>query len=73
MPTTNLPAIKRHFVSLSEALLWLFLFERGQLLTRRSVNDLLAAATARAGCRQRGRTCCTTRGYYLATAATTCG
>ena len=61
------PAIKRHFVSRSEALLWLFLFERGQLLTRRSVNDLLAAATARAGLpAMRPHMLHHSCGYYLA-------
>ena len=50
-PTSStLPsAIKRHLASRTDALPWLFLSERGQPLTRQSVNYLLAAAAARAG------------------------
>ena len=45
----ELRAIKRHLASRPDALPWLFLSERGQPLTRQSVNYLLAAAAARAG------------------------
>jgi type 1 fimbriae regulatory protein FimB len=45
----ELRAIKRHLATRSDALPWLFVSERGQPLTRQSVNYLLAAAAARAG------------------------
>jgi type 1 fimbriae regulatory protein FimB len=44
----ELRAIKRYLGSRSDALPWLFVSERGQPLTRQSVNYLLAAAAARA-------------------------
>jgi type 1 fimbriae regulatory protein FimB len=45
----ELRAIKRYLSSRPDALPWLFLSERGQPLTRQSVNYLLATAAARAG------------------------
>jgi integrase len=45
----ELRAIKRYLASRADALPWLFLSERGQPLTRQSVNYILAAAAARAG------------------------
>ncbi len=45
----ELRAIKRYLGSRSDALPWLFLSERGQPLTRQSVNYILAAAASRAG------------------------
>jgi site-specific recombinase XerD len=45
----ELRAIRRSLASRKDALPWLFLAERGQPLTRQSVNDLMAAAAARAG------------------------
>jgi type 1 fimbriae regulatory protein FimB len=45
----ELRAIKRHLATRSDALPWLFVSERGQPLTRQSVDYLLAAAAARAG------------------------
>jgi integrase len=45
----ELRAIKRHLATRSDALPWLFVSERGQPLTRQSVNYLLATAAARAG------------------------
>ena len=45
----ELRAIKRHLAIRSDALPWLFVSERGQPLTRQSVNYLLAAAAQRAG------------------------
>jgi len=45
----ELRAIKRYMASRSDALPWLFISERGQPLTRQSVNYLLAEAAARAG------------------------
>ena len=45
----ELRAIKRYLASRTDALPWLFISERGQPLTRQSVNYLLAEAAARAG------------------------
>lgn len=45
----ELRAIKRYLGSRSDALPWLFISERGQPLTRQSVNYLMAAAAIRAG------------------------
>jgi site-specific recombinase XerD len=45
----ELRAIKRHLSTRSDALPWLFASERGQPLTRQSVNYLTAAAATRAG------------------------
>jgi type 1 fimbriae regulatory protein FimB len=45
----ELRAIKRYQGSRVDALPWLFISERGQPLTRQSVNYLVAAAAARAG------------------------
>ncbi|MBV8092911.1 MAG: tyrosine-type recombinase/integrase [Acetobacteraceae bacterium] len=45
----ELRAIKRYLSARSDALPWLFISERGQPLTRQSVNYLIAAAAARAG------------------------
>lgn len=45
----ELRAIKRYLLSRRDSLPWLFVSERGQPLTRQSVNYLLAAAAARAG------------------------
>lgn len=45
----ELRAIKRHLSNRSDALPWLFISERGQPLTRQSVNYLIAAAATRAG------------------------
>ena len=63
----ELRAIKRHLATRSDALPWLFVSERGQPLTRQSVNYLLAAAAARAGlppvCPHMLRHSC---GFYLA-------
>jgi len=42
-------AIRRYLATRRDALPWLFLSERGQPLTRQSVNYLIAAAAARAG------------------------
>lgn len=44
----ELRAIKRHLSTRSDALPWLFTSERGQPLTRQSVNYLVAAAATRA-------------------------
>ncbi len=45
----ELRAIKRHLAARTDALPWLFISERGQPLTRRAVNYLIAAAAERAG------------------------
>jgi type 1 fimbriae regulatory protein FimB len=45
----ELRAIKRHLGSRSDAVPWLFISERGQPLTRQSVNYLMATAATRAG------------------------
>ena len=45
----ELRAIKRHLATRSDALPWLFVSERGQPLTRQSVNYLIATAARRAG------------------------
>ena len=70
----ELRAIKRYLATRTDALPWLFLSERGQPLTRQSVNYLLAAAAARAGLStvhpHMLRHSC---GFTLPTAATTCG
>jgi type 1 fimbriae regulatory protein FimB len=45
----ELRAIKRYLGSRSDAMPWLFISERGQPLTRQSVNYLMATAATRAG------------------------
>src|SRR3954447_11016320 len=45
----ELRAIRRYLATRSDALLWLFVSERGQPMTRQGVNYLVAAAAARAG------------------------
>ncbi len=45
----ELRAIRRYLATRQDALPWLFLSERGQPLTRQSVNYLVAAAASRAG------------------------
>ena len=45
----ELRAVKRHLATRSDALPWLFVSERGQPLTRQSVNYLIATAARRAG------------------------
>ena len=45
----ELRTIRRYLATRRDALPWLFLSERGQPLTRQSVNYLIAAAAARAG------------------------
>lgn len=45
----ELRAIKRYLATRTDKLRWLFLSERGQPLTRQSVNYLVAGAAARAG------------------------
>ena len=45
----ELRAIKRYLVTRTDGLPWLFVSERGQPLTRQSVNYLIAAAATRAG------------------------
>ena len=45
----ELRAIKRYLATRSDRLPWLFVSERGQALTRQSVNYLIAAAAKRAG------------------------
>ena len=45
----ELRALKRYLASRGDALPWLFISERGQPLTRQSVNYLVAAAATRAG------------------------
>lgn len=45
----ELRAIKRYLATRADRLPWLFVSERGQPLTRQSVNYLVAAAAARAG------------------------
>ena len=45
----ELRAIKRYLATRSDRLPWLFVSERGQSLTRQSVNYLIAAAAKRAG------------------------
>jgi len=45
----ELRAIKRYLGSRSDAMPWLFISERGQPLTRQSVNYLMAIAATRAG------------------------
>jgi type 1 fimbriae regulatory protein FimB len=45
----ELRAIKRYLATRADKLPWLFLSERGQPLTRQSVNYLVAGAAARAG------------------------
>ena len=45
----ELRAIRRYLATRTDRLPWLFLSERGQPLTRQSVNYLLGAAAARAG------------------------
>ena len=44
----ELRAIKRYLMARADALPWLFVSERGQPLTRQSVNNLIAAAAQRA-------------------------
>src|SRR3954447_15093462 len=46
---TELRAIKRYLATRSDGLPWLFISERGQSLTRQSVNYLVGAAAQRAG------------------------
>ena len=50
-PTTGdeLRAVKRYLATRTDKLPWLFISERGQPLTRQSVNYLVAGAAARAG------------------------
>lgn len=63
----ELRAIKRYLGSRSDALPWLFISERGQPLTRQSVNYLMAAAAVRAGLPQvRPHMLRHSCGYYLA-------
>jgi type 1 fimbriae regulatory protein FimB len=45
----ELRALKRYLAGRGDALPWLFISERGQPLTRQSVNYLVAAAATRAG------------------------
>ena len=45
----ELRAVKRHLATRTDALPWLFTSERGQPLTRQSVNYLIDAAAGRAG------------------------
>jgi integrase len=45
----ELRALRRHLATRQDALPWLFVSERGQPLTRQSVNYLVAAAADRAG------------------------
>jgi len=45
----ELRAVRRHLATRKDALPWLFLSERGQPLTRQSVNYLITAAATRAG------------------------
>ena len=45
----ELRAVKRYLATRTDKLPWLFISERGQPLTRRSVNCLVAGAAARAG------------------------
>jgi len=45
----ELRAIKRYLATRADRLPWLFVSERGQSLTRQSVNYLIAAAAKRAG------------------------
>ena len=45
----ELRAIKRYLATRTDKLPWLFISERGQPLTRQSVNYLVASAAARAG------------------------
>ena len=45
----ELRAIKRYLATRTDGLPWLFICERGQPLTRQSVNYLVASAAARAG------------------------
>ena len=45
----ELRAVKRHLATRTDALPWLFVSERGQPLTRQSVNYLIGAAAGRAG------------------------
>jgi type 1 fimbriae regulatory protein FimB len=45
----ELRAFRRYFASREDSLPWLFISERGQPLTRQSVNYLIAAAAVRAG------------------------
>ena len=45
----ELRAIKRYLYTRYDVLLWLFLSERGQPMTRQSVNYLIGAAARRAG------------------------
>ncbi len=45
----ELRAIKRYLVTRTDGLPWLFVSERGQSLTRQSVNYLIATASRRAG------------------------
>ncbi len=49
MAGDELRAIKRHLVTRTDALPWLFISERGQPLTRQAVNYLVATAAERAG------------------------
>ena len=48
MAGDELRAIKRHLATRSDGLPWLFVSERGQPLTRQSVNYLVAMAARRA-------------------------
>ena len=45
----ELRAIKRHLATRGDALPWLYLSERGQLMTRQAINYLVAEAAYRAG------------------------
>ena len=64
----ELRAIKRYFATRTDGLPWLFISERGQPLTRQSVNYLVACAAARG----RSPACLATHaasfvcGFYLA-------
>jgi type 1 fimbriae regulatory protein FimB len=63
----ELRAIKRYLGSRSDAVPWLFISERGQPLTRQSVNYLMATAATRAGLPPvRSHMLRHSCGYYLA-------
>ena len=49
IPGDELRAIRRYLATRSDTLPWLFISERGQPLTRQSVNYLVATAARRAG------------------------
>jgi hypothetical protein len=69
----ELRAIKRYLATRADKLPWLFISERGQPLTRQSVNYLVAGAARARACLLFGRICCGIRAASIVPiGATTC-